>query len=154
ADEKRASELLDCGVPYIWYNKNAPVNSVGFLDETGGEVATQHLVELGHRRIVFVTAGSAHGSTLGRERGYRNVMKDYGIEPVTWTFKGTWTVETDYQERLARRSARLREVIDDLMPNHQPTAIVCVSDFEALTVNRALLNAGYSIPRDVSVVGY
>jgi DNA-binding LacI/PurR family transcriptional regulator len=40
------------------------------------------------------------------------------------------------------------------MPRHQPTGIVCVSDFEALTVNRALLNAGYSIPRDVSVIGY
>lgn len=154
ADEQRTSELLDCGVPYIWCNKNVPLNAVGFQDEIGAELATQHVVELGHRRIVFVETITTHGSLVERERGYRNVMKTYGLEPIIWQFKVTWTAETDYQERLARRSARLREVIDNLMPKHQPTALVCASDFEALTVNRALLMAGYAIPKDVSVIGY
>jgi LacI family transcriptional regulator len=154
ADAQRASELLDCGVPYIWYNKNAPVNAVGIQDDLGAELATQHLVELGHRHIVFVGSVTTHDSLAERERGYRNVMKSYGLEPVTWSFKNAWTSETHYQERLARRSAHLREVIDDLMPNHRPTGIVCSSDFEALTVNRALLAAGFSIPGDVSVIGY
>jgi LacI family transcriptional regulator len=154
ADDERAAELLDCGVPYIWYNKNAPTNAVGFQDVIGAELATQHMVELGHRRIVFVGSNATHGSLIEREQGYGNVMKAYGLEPVIWLFKGNWTLETDYQERLARRSARVREIIDDLMPHHQPTAIVCASDFEALIVNRALLTAGYAIPGDISVIGY
>jgi LacI family transcriptional regulator len=52
------------------------------------------------------------------------------------------------------RVGQLREVIDDLIPRYQPTAVVCYSDTIALTVSRALLTAGFTLPGDISVTGY
>ena len=86
ADEKRVSELVDCGVPYIRFNKNAPTTAVGIMDHVGAELATQHLIELGHRKIVFLGT-STHGSFIQRESGYNKVMNSYGLEAITWKFK-------------------------------------------------------------------
>ena len=154
SDELLNAEMARAGVPCIWLNSDAPINAIGIKDEIGGEMATQHLVELGHKRIVFLSVPTTHSSLRLREQGYQNVMRSFGLEPVTWSFPHAKPLSCDYREREAGRLASLRDIVDDLLPRLRPTGIVCYSDLEALMVNRALLTAGYSIPADVSVIGY
>ena len=151
-DEPRALELRDSSVPYIWFNNNTPTNAVGIQDIIGAELATRHLVELGHRRIIFVGGSSQHCSLLEREEGYRNVMKSFGLEPIVW--KHEVVREKKYEDRMISREDWNRRIIDDMMPKHRPTAIVCYSDIEAINLTRILRSVGLSIPGDVSVVGY
>ena len=49
----------------------------------GGYLATQHLIELGHRRIAYVTAPADHSSDADRMTGYSQALGEAGIEPDT-----------------------------------------------------------------------
>jgi len=153
-DERHMNEMNEAGVPYVWFNSDRPVNAVGILDEVGAELATQHLIELQHKRIVFVASHGLHYSAAARERGYTRVMKSYGLEPIIWDCSLNTQGESGYDQRMAIRSYFLRMVIEELLPRHKPTAIVCVTDTEAILVCRALHTAGIDIPGDISVVGY
>lgn len=55
------------------------VDTVVTDDERGGWLATRHLIGLGHRRILHVTAAAANASSVGREAGYRKAMAEAGL---------------------------------------------------------------------------
>ncbi len=117
-------------------------------DVAGGELATRHLIDLGHRRIGFM--GDAPDNPFGfisssdREDGYRRALVGAGI-PV--------------DESLVRHGAHRRDV-GALLAGHllsgaePPTAIVCCSDVQAAGAIEASRQMGLSVPGDVSVVGF
>ena len=148
-DAQRATELLECGIPHIWCNHLGPENAVGIRDGFGAELATRHLVDLGHRRIVFVGISTGHRSLIERQQGYRYVMETRGLKPTFWTL-----IEVASANPQERRAARSQSIVDEWIRRRRPTAIVCYSDIEALKVIAALQAVGIAIPGDVSVVGY
>ena len=107
---------------------------------------TTHLLELGHRRIVFV-AGSGHSATsLEKERGIRQAMAQRGLELRDEdVLPGAATVEWGFQamSSLLARPAAAR-----------PTAVIGACDLIALGVLHAVRCGQLSVPRDVSVVGF
>lgn len=122
--------------------------SVCIDDREGGRLATQHLLDLGHRRIGFV--GEPPDNPFGfvsstrREEGYRSAIRAAGIEddPV-----------------LVRHGAHLRSAarhltLELLALDHPPTAIVAASDVQAVGVIEAAEQRGKRIPDDLSIVGY
>jgi LacI family transcriptional regulator len=117
-------------------------------DVLGGEVATQHLIELGHRRIGFM--GDAPDNPFGftsssdREDGYRRALA---------------AAEIPVDESLVRHGAHRRDVGFDLAGQllsgpEPPTGIVCCSDVQAAGAIEAARQLGLHVPRDVSVVGF
>ena len=106
----------------------------------GATAATEHLIELGHRRIIFLSNPQTDGYT-DRQRGYRDAMTAAGLEP--------WVVETTYSRDRAESDAGV--VLDGANP---PTAIFAHNDRTALGVLDALSTRGLIAGRDVSVVGY
>jgi GntR family transcriptional regulator, arabinose operon transcriptional repressor len=124
-----------------------------------GRLATQHLLDLGHRRIVFV---SHEVLTLGpvadRMAGYRETMRRAGLVPLD-----PWIVYGDGSELTPRALLNMAEdaeklVIDHLVNHlrdatHRPTAIFAVNDYVALLTLRAAHQAGLCIPDDLSIVG-
>jgi LacI family transcriptional regulator len=53
--------------------------SIAFDNLTGGLLATQHLIECGHRRIAFIAGDPSHKEALDREAGYRAALGRAGI---------------------------------------------------------------------------
>lgn len=103
-----------------------------------------HLCTLGHQRIGFMTG--LEDSDVGKNRyeGYRSGITRHGIaiDP-TLVFRGNYTFGSgvsgaDYFMSLEDR----------------PTAIVCANDSMALGAMNKLLQAGFEVPRDVSVIGF
>lgn len=117
---------------------------VGSQDFEGAVAATEHLLSLGHRRLANVF----HRQTsTGRARmeGFQHAMAKAGV-----AIHDKWLCEiTQYESKEAYR--RTRDLLADPEP---PTAILCFNDWVALDVMAAATDAGLSVPRDLSVVGF
>src|SRR5690606_20851212 len=111
-------------------------------DQTGGaRLATQHLLDRGHETVWHL--GGPEGSRPAERRidGWLATLRDAG-RATPDVVRGDWSVESGY-ERGRAIAAR-----DDV------TAVFCANDQMALGLYRALAEAGRSVPRDVSVVGF
>jgi LacI family transcriptional regulator len=125
-------------------------HSVGTDNRLGGALVAQHLLSLGHRRIAVLRADRASVACAERVRGLAAALRRRGAslreEDV---LSGTTGLGAHAQAlECARR-------VQDLMRGRQPpTAIFATSDILAIAATRRLLELGYRIPEDVSVVGF
>ena len=118
--------------------------SVGSTNFAGGMQATQHLVDLGHRRIAF--AGGPVGSMPNKERyhGYLSTLAAAGI-----TADPALALMREH-----RFDAGLEMATAFLTSQHPPTAIFAGSDSSALGVLEAARRLGMRVPQDLSLVGF
>jgi DNA-binding LacI/PurR family transcriptional regulator len=120
----------------------AGVEAVSVDDRTGAEVAVQHLVDLGHRRIAHIDGGSGPGARL-RRRGYEETMTRCGLAVHHDVVRG------DYSE--AGGVAAAERLLSGSRP---PTAIFASNDLMALGVMGVARRMGLQIPDDLAVVGF
>jgi len=145
-------EMLDeAGVVYVGINDH-PVEewpSVGADNVVGGELATDYLIRLGHRRIAYI--GDEFPLPFGfsasevRYAGYANAMARHGIP-----------LNPDYV-RLVKpgdREAAYSATQTLLRLPEPPTAIFSMSDVQALSSLAAIRDAGLNVPGDVSLMGF
>jgi len=130
---------------------DAPSNvvpSVVVDDVFGGELATRHLLDLGHRRIAFMGDKPADrfrfDSTRDRTKGFEQALAAVGLTPrPEWVREGT-------QNRHVARS-----IAEDLLTHgERPTAVFAASDTQALGVLEAARALGIAVPGELSVVGF
>jgi LacI family transcriptional regulator len=105
---------------------------------------TEHLIGLGHRAIGFVLGEVHHGSSHARRVGYLEAMAAHGL-PVAdaWIRQGDFTFDSGVA------AAR-----DLLALDERPTAIFASNDDMALGCLSAVVDAGLSVPDDISVAGF
>lgn len=108
----------------------------------GGYLATEHLLQLGHRRIAFISTDF----TRERECGYRMAMEKYGVTPdETLVFR-----EYAVQE-FERGEIVVRQLLDQ---GELPTAIFAYNDVTAIGTWMELERQGLMVPDDISLVGF
>lgn len=112
----------------------------------GVRQAMQHLVELGHRRIVHIDGGRGPGSAE-RRRAYRAAMRGHGLQAEQRAITG------DHTERAGIEAGRLLLAERDA-GTPLPTAVLAGNDRSAMGLLMALTRGGVEVPRDLSVVGY
>lgn len=113
-------------------------------DTAGSSLATRHLLDLGHRRIAYLTGPAASPVAQARLDGYRRALRELNVEPDDrLVFKAGVTFEDG-----ARATTQL------LSENTGATAIQACSDPVATGAAAALLAQGFRIPNDISLVGY
>ncbi|MFE1882750.1 LacI family DNA-binding transcriptional regulator [Streptomyces diastatochromogenes] len=124
----------------------ARVDFVHSAEAKGVRQAMEHLVELGHRRIVHIDGGRGPGSAE-RRRAYRAAMRRHGLESEQRVIPGDHTEQAGIETGRLLLAERDRGLA-------LPTAILAGNDRCAMGVLMALTRAGVEVPRDVSVVGY
>jgi LacI family transcriptional regulator len=102
---------------------------------------TQHLVELGHRRIGYIGGPPQVSTAAQRESGFRLAMTQAGLNP-NLTAPGNFTYASG------------REAAQILLSKKPPTAIFAANDQMALGALNAALTAGLDVPGDLTVVGF
>jgi DNA-binding LacI/PurR family transcriptional regulator len=116
-----------------------------YLDNTrGAEVATKHLLDLGHKRIGFIMGPEEVPNSHTRYEGYAQALKQAGIPFLKeLVYQGDFIVETgrkalDYFESLLEK----------------PTAIFCSNDLMALGIIERANELHIKIPDQYSLVGF
>jgi DNA-binding LacI/PurR family transcriptional regulator len=124
------------------------LNSVEINDVEGGRIATEYLLNKGHKRIAFLgdtdlPEYSIHPVSL-RLKGFRQALKTANIE-----IPKQFVRLAPYDQEEARIVAK--ELLD--MPN-PPTAVFAATDFQALGVLKAARQLGIKVPDQLAVIGF
>ena len=129
----------------IDHDSEAPgCNVINAANRAGTRAGITYLVELGHRRIGFISGRPDVGATHERFAGYQDALLEAGLP-----LDDDIVVEGDFLE--ARGYAAAAELLSLGRP---PTAIFASSDVAALGVLAAARDAGLQVPRDLSVLGF
>lgn len=120
------------------------VPSIGAANWSGGLAATQHLVDLGHRRIGTVTGRPSVLCSQARLDGYRAALERAGL-PIDPDL----IAAGDFRYEPARAAADRMLALPD-----PPTAIFAASDIQAMAVYETARERGLRLPDDLSVVGF
>ena len=123
-----------------FYDDRASAPAVVGDNTYGSYRLTSHLIKNGHRDIAYVGRTSLTSSIMDRFLGYYRAMLTNNLPvPAEW-------ILNDRDEH--------GEVIAPEFPEHMPTAFVCNCDVTAHKLVEKLLQQGYRVPEDVSVVGF
>lgn len=142
-------ELLETGIPIIQimtHVKGIAVNSLLVDDELGGEQATQHLLELGHSKIGFISYNEDYYREIQlRKQGYHKALINHGI-----------SLDLDRFEESCDLSIKDSYEAGKLLLDRNPdiTAIFASTDIAAIGVLEACLEKRKRVPEDISVIGY
>lgn len=135
--------------PYVLIDRKFDgwsANFIGVDDVLVGRIATQHLIEVGCRRIAHI--GGAHvSSSIGRLKGYREALLEHGIE-----IRDELIVSRSHGDDLGDVTGY--EVMQSLLAiRPRPDGVFCYNDPSAMGAMQAILEARLRIPRDIAVVG-
>jgi len=116
-----------------------------YLDNVaGGELATRHLLERGHRRVAHITGLLTIPDARDRLEGYRRALEAYGLR-----YDAALVADGSFVEDGGERAMHaLLERSDDF------SAVFVANDQSAAGALKALRDAGKHVPNDVSVVGF
>jgi len=109
-------------------------------DVAGARLAVDHLVSLGHRRIVCLSGGD-NPVSHSRAQGYSEAMADHGLSDYAQIVSGGLSDTAGYSA-----GTRALEL--------SPTAFFVANDIGAMGAIAAVEEAGLDVPGDVSVIGY
>jgi DNA-binding LacI/PurR family transcriptional regulator len=144
-------EELAARVPLVVAARHVPRSREGAQydlvrsdDVAGARLAVDHLLGLGHRRIVHVDGGRAPGAAE-RRRGCRQAMEAAGLASRARTIRGG--IDEVAGERAAQELLSLAR-------RQRPTAVAAFNDHCAVGLLGVLRAAGSQVPDDISVVGY
>ncbi len=122
----------------------AAVGVVMLDDVSGGRMATQHLLDGGHRAVGFLSGPPASRSGRCRAEGYRAALAASGV-----SHNPAWTAPCPADVDGGHRAAT------ELLTAHpELTALVCYNDLVAVGALRACADLGRRVPADLAVVGF
>ena len=105
--------------------------------------AVQHLVELGHRRIAYITGPENLTTSMLRLQGFETAMAEAGL-PIDPQLIVPGTYDYDSGIQAAQHLVTLRD---------RPTAVLASNDLMGIGCIIGLKRAGLRIPADISVIG-
>jgi LacI family transcriptional regulator len=141
-------ELLTRRIPTVLLGHRAPFCSqfvnVETDDLTAGHAATQHLLQLGHKRIAFFGGPLATPWSQERFDGYRRALRE---------------ADLDVDDKLVFQAGRTLEdgakaALQMINESSDATAVQAVNDLVAIGCAQTLIKQGLKIPQDLSVVGF
>lgn len=146
APQARVFDLLRAqplGIPFVMLDseRRDHAHSVAVDQFEGARLATRHLIELGHTRILHLAGPQDWIEADARMRGYLREVADRELM-VRPPVLGDWTAEFGY------RAGR------ELMHRMEFTAVFCSNDQMALGLLHAFREADVRVPADISVVGF
>ncbi|MGV3465959.1 MAG: LacI family DNA-binding transcriptional regulator [Heyndrickxia sp.] len=140
-------EIEKTGLKYVLINRKPPFydkNFVGVNNTLSSELAVNHLVTQGYKRIAYFGGNLKINTARERRAGFISCMEQHGLEvdPML-VFEGEYTLESGYEN-----VKKMIEQVDRL-----PDAICAVSDVVAFGVIKGLRDVGKRVPEDIAVIG-
>ena len=121
------------------------IDSMQIDNRRGGQLAAEHLIELGHKRLACLGPAHAPPSVEERLLGFRQGLEKHDRK---------WSAQSFIASKALTFEAAHDAALGALTKNKQLTAIFCANDEMAAGVLRAARESGRALPDDLSVVGF
>lgn len=146
-DKAQVDKVAKSGAPLVvWGNPEEQSNCtvVGSNNELGGYSATQHLIEGGCQRILFL-GDPEHAEMSGRYQGYKRALKEAKLD-----YSNELTLSCDITSKVAYEKIGASILANGLFFD----GIFATSDMVAVGALKALKERYINIPNDVGIVGF
>ncbi len=141
-------KIAHYNVPFVitWQlirSQNLP--AISFDNYKAALTATEHLIDLGHQRIGLICGRTeVNDRASERRRAYEECLPRHGI-----ALDPNLIYECEF-DMIESRSA-----MTNMLANHdRPTAVFCANDIQAIGAIAACRDAGFSVPGDISIIGF
>jgi LacI family transcriptional regulator len=146
-DERVAKLLREIGCNYIRIASvelDKPEHMIVGHDRMGGSQAARHILDLGHKRIAFISGPPSFRSSHERRGGFEDALTEDGmtLDP-RYVIQGAYTFES---------GTACGDALLAMTP--RPTAIFAGNDEMAAGVLQSARKAGLMVPRDLTIVGF
>ena len=120
-------------------------NNIRIDDAYGSYMATKHVLDCGHREMVFFVGQlKENGVMKKRLAGYRQALEEYGLP---YREENVFEGQIDYESGV-RMAAKLAA------SNLPATAVVAAADILAIGAIKGFYDAGLRVPEDISIIGF
>jgi LacI family transcriptional regulator len=141
-------QLKDQKIPFVLIDRFFPgfrANFVGVDDLAVGRIATNHLIDMGCKRIAHIR-GLEFTTGFGRFEGYKMALRQHGIPFDPGLVSPYVTADgRDWQQSY--------DAMRNLLAGKRPDGVFCYNDPIAIAAIDVALDAGLRIPRDIAFVG-
>ncbi|MCC8180990.1 MAG: LacI family transcriptional regulator [Planctomycetes bacterium] len=144
---QKPPESIARAIPFVMLAREVhdfKADSIQVDNRLGGRMAAEYLFNLGHRRVACIGGTPQVYPSWDRVDGFIDYMRGVGYPlPARMVLKGNFQAESGYT--LTRKM---------MAGKNKPTAIFAANDLMAYGAVRALTQAGFAVPGEVSVVGF
>jgi LacI family transcriptional regulator len=148
SDRRMVKDIQERKIPVVAIDNYPALQGVDVVqmdNKRGGLIATEHLIQLGHRNIGLLTIEKPRPSLEDREEGWKiahgknnlQLNKDFIFRSQSLTFQAAYE--------------RTKEALKD---RKKLTALFCVNDEMAAGALRAAHEIGRKVPQNLSIVGF
>lgn len=137
--------LADRHIPFARIGSVTPGPGIRLTmdDHRAAQIATEHLIELGHQRIGFIAGSGEYALSAWRVHGWRTTMRAAGLDLIELLAHGDFSYQSGY--RAARKLLALK---------NPPTAIIASNDQMTLAALEVARELGLSVPQDLSLISF
>lgn len=139
--------LAEMKIPIVLINSQHPgdfVYSLTIDNLEASQAAVRFLIQLGHRKIAYISDKFGLQSDTERLLGYRRSLEGSGLK-----FRPEFIVSGDADAEGGMHAMEQLLALTDI-----PTAVFCYNDMTALGALKAVRRGGLSVPEDISIVGF
>jgi len=143
---KKLSKTL----PLVIVNKYFSDNEITFIyndEEDGAYKATEYLLDLGHKNILFISGSQNSYSSVVKINGFNKALQEKGLNR-----KNSDNNNVLISDYTSENTVKLIKSKMDYVKKY--SAIFCANDLMAIGVIKALRSEGYEVPKDFSVIGF
>ena len=146
-DYSHFEELAEMGIPLVFFGRTCLTDRFSSVTANGDEaaqMATQHLIDTGSRRIAFIGGPNHLDMVRRRKHGYLEALRDNRL-PIDRDLVACGSI--DYQVALAAAKRLLNN-------ENRPDAILAFNDIITFAAFTAINDSGLRIPEDVALIGF
>jgi len=137
--------------PYVVvaYTEDEDINYIGVDHELGARLATEHLINLGYKKLGYINCESGYKLGEVRKKGFLEALENHG-----------YAHNENFHYRLRQRGdwhdyeSGYEIAFDYIKQSERPEALFIYNDLAALGFEKGILENGLSIPQDVAIVGF
>jgi len=138
--------LKNTGLPVVLFGNQmtqVDIDSIVYHDRSGAYKATKHLIEHGHKNILFLSGPRGWYTCDERKTGYTEALIESGLQERI-TYMTDTTIESG--------KTFFKESIENVYP--EITAVICTNDATAIGVLDEVRCLGLKVPDDIAVIGF
>ncbi len=146
-DYSHFEEIAEMGIPLVFFGRTCLTDKFSSVTANGDEaaqMATQHLIDTGSRRIAFIGGPNHLDMVKRRKHGYLEALRENHI-PIDREL--VVCDKIDYQVALKVAEEMLRS-------DSRPDAILAFNDIITFAAFTAIKNCNLRIPEDVALIGF